>query len=143
MMKSILTYPFDVEYILSHRKKIKRQLLQELNSQSVLSKKIAVLGGSTTHDICLILELFLLNEGIQPDFYESEYNQYYQDAMFPNPALEQFAPDILYIHTSNRNIENYPDAGMNEDEIEELLAAETSKYTEMWDHLAEVYHCPI
>ncbi len=46
-------------------------------------KRIAVLGGSTTSDIVKTLELFLLNAGIEPTFYESEYAQYFQDAMFP------------------------------------------------------------
>ena len=81
-----LEYPFDAQYILLKKKKIKKDLLKE--SAGFLRKKVAILGGSTTSDIKLILELFLLNQGIQPEFYESEYNQYYQDAMFPNAELE-------------------------------------------------------
>lgn len=69
-----LEYPFDSEYVLKKSKKIKRQLLEE--GGNFLSKKIAVLGGSTTHDIIRVLEVFLLNQGIRPVFYESEYAQY-------------------------------------------------------------------
>ena len=68
-----LEYPFDSEYILKKSKKIRRQLLE--NGTVFLPKKIAVLGGSTTHDIVRILELFLLHHGIRPEFYESEYAQ--------------------------------------------------------------------
>ncbi len=136
-----LEYPFDAQYILLKKKKIKKDLLKE--SAGFLRKKVAILGGSTTSDFKLILELFLLNQGIQPEFYESEYNQYYQDAMFPNAELEQFAPDILYIHTSNRNISAYPMISNTAEEINRLLDGEMQKFTGIWDRLAAVYHCPI
>ena len=92
-----LEYPFDSEYILKNAKKLRRVLLAEEGAR--IRKKIAVLGGSTTHDIIRILELFLLHQGIEPEFYESEYGQYFQDAMFGNERLKDFAPDVIYIHT--------------------------------------------
>lgn len=135
-----LEYPFDNDYILKKKKSIKKQLLEKDN---FMEKNIAILGGSTTSDIKLILELFLLNQGIKPNFYESEYNQYYQDAMFPNPELEEFKPDIIYIHTTNRNITTYPIIGNSKEEVQELLSNEYNKFSNMWDRLAEVYNCPI
>lgn len=33
--------------------------------------------------------VFLPGYGIWPVFYESEYEQYWQDAMFPNPELAE------------------------------------------------------
>ena len=95
-----LEYPFDSEYILKKSKKIRRQLLE--SGTGFLYKKIAVLGGSTTHDIIRVLEVFLLQQGIRPQFYESEYAQYWQDVMFDNPELEAFQPDLIFIHTSGR-----------------------------------------
>ena len=97
-----LEYPFDSEYILKKSKKIRRQLLE--SGAGFLDKKIAVLGGSTTHDIIRVLEVFLLQQGIRPQFYESEYAQYWQDVMFDNPELVAFAPDLIYIHKSNRKV---------------------------------------
>ena len=102
-----LEYPFDNNYILQKKKTIKKELLN--SNKKFIDKKIAILGGSTTSNIKLIMELFLLNYGIRPEFYESEYNKYYEDAMFKNPELEEFKPDIIFIHTSNRNILNYPE----------------------------------
>ena len=97
-----LEYPFDGEYILKKKKSIKRTLIE--NKQKRIHVKIAVLGGSTTNDIKLVLELFLLNYGLEPEFYESEYDQFYEDVMFDNEKLRTFQPDIIYIHTSGRNI---------------------------------------
>ena len=73
-----LEYPFDVEYVMKKRKSIKRTLLTDGSSR--LKKKIAVFGGSTTNDIVVYLDLFLLNNGIEAEFYQSEYAQYWQDA---------------------------------------------------------------
>lgn len=140
MMKE-LEYPFDARYLLENKKRIRRKLLEE---QTVfLEKKIAILGGSTTDSIKHMLELFLLNYGIRPSFYESEYNRYYEDAMFPNAVLEDFAPDIIYIHTSNRNVTAYPQITDSSEHIENMIRLEIEKYTGIWDRLAEVYHCPI
>ncbi len=135
-----LEYPFDNEYILKKKKSLKKQLLENDN---FIEKNIAILGGSTTSDIKLILELFLLNQGIKPKFYESEYNQYYQDAMFPNSELEEFKPDIIYIHTTNRNITLYPTITNFKEEVENLLLNEYNKFSNMWDKLKSTYNCPI
>ncbi|MCR5501835.1 MAG: HAD-IIIC family phosphatase [Lachnospiraceae bacterium] len=136
-----LEYPFDPNYILEKKKKIRRELLEV--GGPFIDKKIAILGGSTTNDIRLILELFLLDQGIRPAFYESEYNRYYEDAMFPNPELEEFGPDVVYIHTTNRNITAYPAPGDDEKAVENLLLTEYEKFRKMWDRIFEVYRCPV
>ena len=64
-----LEYPFDSDYILKKSKRIRRELLAGRDAaaggKKFLKKKIAVLGGSTTHDIIRILDLFLLDQGIE------------------------------------------------------------------------------
>lgn len=136
-----LEYPFDSDYILKKKKAIKKQLLE--NSCGFIEKNIAILGGSTTSDIKLILELFLLNNGIRPNFYESEYNQFWQDAVFENKVLDEFKPDIIFIHTTNRNIINYPDINATKEETEKLLNEEYTRYYTMWESLFNKYNCPI
>lgn len=135
-----LEYPFDSQYLLRKRKSLKKELFK---SQYSTEKRIAVLGGSTTHDIIDMMELFLLNYGIKPSFYESEYGQYWQDAMFDNSELEEFKPDIIYIHTSNRNIHVYPDPAASTEEIDQMLEKQYGHFSAMWDHLQQKYHCPI
>lgn len=136
-----LEYPFDSEYILKKAKSIKKALLEEKTAR--IQKKVAVLGGSTTHDIVKVLELFLLHYGIEPRFYESEYAQYWQDAMFDNAELAAFAPDVIYIHTSNRNIQEYPQLSDTEEAVSALLDETYRHYEVMWDKLQKNYHCPI
>lgn len=137
-----LQYPFDCEYILKKSKSMKKQLLECEGSTRII-KKIAVLGGSTTHDIVRVLELFLLNQGIEPVFYESEYNNYWQDAMFGTKELRDLKPDFIYVHTSNRNITYYPEIKDGEEEIENKLSAQFEHFRLMWDKLRAEFDCPI
>ncbi len=138
-----LEYPFQSEYILKKRKSIKRALKEELEGKKCLVKKIAILGGSTTHDVKDMLELFLMNEGIVPQVYESEYNQFWQDVMFDNAELTEFAPDIIYIHTSSRNIRNFPGIQDSPEQVEALLEQEYQHFEVLWEKIASTYHCPI
>lgn len=140
-MFQALEYPFESEYILKKKKSIKKELLREKTKR--ITKKIAVLGGSTTHNIVEILELFLLNYGIEPIFYESEYAMYWQDAMFGNEELDSFQPDIIYIHTSNRNVVDYPLLSDTKEIIDDKRYQIKAHFTCMWDKLREKFACPI
>ncbi len=135
-------FPFDYDALTDHRKRTRRELINDGSKR--IKKNIAVLGGSTTNDIIKTLEVFLLAEGIEPTFYESEYNRFWQDAMFDNPELKEFAPDIIYIHTSYRNIASFlPEATESEEEIQARLEERFSYYEKMWKKLAAEYSCPI
>ena len=136
-----LNYPFDADLILKKKKSLKKLLLE--NSSKYIEKKIAILGGQTTQNIKLMLELFLLNYGIKPIFYESEYNQYYEDGFFPNKELEAFNPDIIYVCTCIRNINEFPVLSDDENTVEEKKKATISKFYGLWDAISQRYHCPI
>ncbi|MCM1144867.1 MAG: HAD-IIIC family phosphatase [Blautia sp.] len=137
-----LEYPFNPEYILKKRKSIKKSLLGQ-EGQQFLTKRIAILGGSTTHDLMEMMELFLLNVGIRPVFYESEYNQYWQDVMFDNPELVEFAPELIFIHTSTRNIKDFPAVQDSEEQIGMLLEAVYQPFEQMWEKIAKTYQCTV
>ena len=136
-----LEYPFDSEYIIKKRKSLRRSLLQDGSTR--LKKKIAVLGGSTTNDIVVYLDLFLLDQGIEAEFYQSEYAQYWQDAMFPGQELLDFRPDIVFIHTTNRNIQHYPAISDSPQQVQSLLQDEYDRFEAMWKNISETFHCPV
>lgn len=137
----ILEYPFDAEELIKKKKSIRKQLLAE--NKTYIDKKIAILGGETTRDIKLILELFLLNQGIRPEFYESEFNQWYEDGMFPNPELEAFAPDVIYVCTCIRNIGQFPVMADSREAVAAKLDGTYQKFAGLWQHLADAYHCTV
>ncbi len=137
-----LEYPFDAEKIIKKKKSLKKQFLTEEN-KNFIEKRIAILGGETTQNIKLILELFLLNNGINPVFYESEYGQYYEDGMFPNPKLEKFAPDIVYICTCIKNITEFPLISDSKEKVDFKRQVIIDKFYGLWDSVFEKYHCVI
>ncbi len=137
-----LSYPFDSSYILKKKRSIKKELLASGNGR--IKKKIAVLGGSTTNEIVNILELFLLDQGIEPEFYQSEYAQFWQDAVFGNEELSNFAPDIVYVHTTSRNLSLYDfNMSASEADINEMLENQYRHFEEVWTNVKEKFGCPV
>lgn len=137
----IFTYPVDSKQLLRKKLRIKKELLSQ--NISFIEKRIAVLGGSTTNEIVDQLELFLLNYGIKPTFYQSEYAQYWQDAVFGNEKLDGFQPDIVFIHTNWRNITTFPTTASTVEEANQLLDDQFAHFSVMWDKIAERYACPV
>ncbi|MDD3413737.1 MAG: HAD-IIIC family phosphatase [Lachnospiraceae bacterium] len=135
-----LEYPFDSSYLLQHKKSIKRQLLADSN---FLEKRIALLSGSTIGETKNILELFLLNQGIKPIFYEGQYDRFYEEVMFETDALIEFKPDIVYIHTTNKNIKEFPLPGESGEEVAKKLKQEFERYSSVWNKIQDTLHCPI
>lgn len=140
MVHRLLEYPFDPQLLIQKKKSIKRELLSAGN---FVEKRVAILGGSTTNEIKNMLELFLLNYGIKPRFYESEYGRYWQDAVFENAELNAFDPEVIYIHTSNRNIGRFPSMEDSQAAVNELLMEQYRRFETMWDKLLSKYCCPV
>lgn len=134
-------YPLDTEQLLRKKRRIRRELLAQ--NPHPLHKKIAILGGSTTNEVADQLGLFLLNYGIEAEFYQSEYGQYWQDAMFGTPELDEFRPDVIYIHTNWRNVEHFPTTADTPAQVDELLEAEYTRFETMWQALAQKFGCPV
>jgi FkbH-like protein len=133
MNLSSIFHETDNIFFIRKRKSIRKKLLSKKN---LIEKNIAILGGSNTSEVKNILELFLLDIGIKPNFYESQYNMYYEDSVFGNDKLNYFNPDVIYIHTSNVNITNYPKINDSNDFVNDLIDHEVGKYKKIWNSLA-------
>lgn len=138
----IFSYPIDCELLMRKQKSIKRELLAQKKAQ-YLPKRIAILNGSTTEEIKNILELFLLYAGIRPEFYESEYNKYYEDAVFENEQLDAFRPEIVVVFTSMVNLLYIPALEDTEEEVSKKLEKEYRRYEKIWTELESKYKCII
>lgn len=138
---NLLTYPFDAAVLRKRQKALCRELLGK--ETVFLEKRIAILGGSTTNMFRDFLELFLLDAGIRPVFYESEYAQYYEEAVFPNEALSKFEPDIIFIFTTSVNLKERPSAFETKEEAECRIGREYAHYQSIWEGLAARYHAVI
>lgn len=137
-----LNFPFDGKDIIRRRLALRKQLLADGCVR--VKKRIAVLGGSTTNHIVSALELFLLNFGIEPEFYLSEYNKFYEDAVFGNPELDSFDPDVIYIHTTSRNLTMLPESPAETAEtVQQKLNDQFAYFKQVWDSLKQHFSCPV
>ena len=127
-----LRFPITPANILRKRRALKRELLRQPN---LLPLRIAILGGSTTSEIKTTLELFLLAQGIQPTFYESGYNRYFEDVLFENPDLWKFKPDIVFIHTTWHNVSQFPEIMEPEAEVEQRVRREMARFGSLWEKI--------
>ncbi|WP_294158823.1 HAD family hydrolase [uncultured Selenomonas sp.] len=138
----MMQYPYDFDHMLRKQKSLRRELLAADDAQRI-EKRIAILGGSTTSVIRDMLELFLLDAGIRPVFYESEYDKYYEDAVFGNEVLDAFHPDIVLVLTSVVNLIERPALGDDAATVQEKLAREMVRYTAIWDALRARYQVSV
>ena len=105
--------------------------------------RVAVLGGSTTNEVVDLLELLLLNDGFRPEFWQSEYGRFYVDAVHDTAAIEAFKPDVVYVHTSVRNVQGFASVGATEEELASAVAVELSRFQAIWDSLEQKLGCVI
>lgn len=121
-----------MDELLLKRKSLRRRLSAAEGLQPV---RIAVLGGSTTNEVVDLLELHLLASGFRPEFYQSEYGRYFEDAVLDPEALLAFAPEIVYIHTSVLNLTSFPPACASAVELDACVRAEMERFRQMWSSL--------
>ncbi len=134
-------FPYSVEEILQKRLKIKKELLAKTNNFKEI--RIAVLSGSTINEIVNELEIFLIYHGLKPIFYCSAYNSFYNESLFPCKEFLDFRPDVIYIHTSWRNLVNLPSPAMSVDEYKESILLNKNRFLEIWNNLSKTFNCPI
>ncbi len=121
----------------------RRALRRELSGQPNLHPlRIAVLGGSTTSSLVELWELLLLAAGFAPVFHQSEYGRFYDDAVHDPQSLVDFRPDLVYIHTSCRNVPDVP-VNASQSEADELLEAHLGRFRAIWDALDQNLGCQV
>lgn len=134
-MKDIFSYPYDSGFLLRKQKSLRKEFKNDGIRR--IPVKIAILGGSTADAVRDQLELFLLNYGLEPSFYLSEYGQFRQDALFPPKELTDLAPDITYFHTTNRNIRRFPTLNDTPETAETLLEEEFGEFRALWESVRD------
>jgi FkbH-like protein len=127
-----MRFPVSPAEILRKRRSLRRDLIDQPN---LLPVRIAILGGSTTTEVRSILELFLLDHGLRPAFYESGYNRYSEDIQFQNQELVQFKPDIVFLHTTWQNVSQFPELLENDERVEQRIKEETARFEALWESI--------
>ena len=129
-----------IEDVLRSRRRLRREFAAKPGLKKI---RIAVLGGSTTNELVDLWELLLLAKGFEPTFQQSEYGLFYEEAVHNTEALAAFEPDIVFLHTSYRNIQHAPSIGATEEDFESAVKAEVDRFRSIWDALSAALSCQI
>jgi FkbH-like protein len=124
--------------LIRKRNSLRRELLERPN---LLAVRLAILGGSTTNEVTDFLELLLLDKGIRPFFWQSEYDKYFEEAVVDPSQLIKFRPDIVYIYTSSVNIQQFPPLDASESDLDEYSFRESARFAAIWNSLHERVVC--
>lgn len=135
----LLKYPFDLTALMRKRRTLRTELQKQ---PTALDARIALLGGSTTSELKDFLELFLLDAGIRPIFYESEYNKYEEDVLVEDAALRAFGPQVAIVHTTWINA-RLPEPFAPEEAIEAQVSAEVTRFEAIWSKLTGDLGCTV
>lgn len=140
-LKKLLTPPFDSLEIFKNLKLLLSGSLKKKDISKI--KKIAILGGSTTSHLKDLLNIFLLNNNISADFYEGQFQLYYEEVIYDVGKLKDFDPDIIWIHTSWRNIKKFPEMKCSLEEINSLIDSEFNFYKNIWESAQKKFSCTV
>jgi FkbH-like protein len=129
-----------LDILLRKRRSLRRELLTQSGLKDI---RIAVLGGTTTNELVDLLEVLLLSAGFRPEFYQSEYGRYYEDAVLEPQVIANFRPDVIYVHTCVLNIQTFPPISCSEEELPSYLENEIGRFRAVWNSLAANVGCQI
>lgn len=135
-----LSYPLDYPFIQRHQKKLRRELKARLSQPAM---RVAVLGGSTTQEVSNYIELFLLQAGVNVEIFESDYNRFYESALFDDGALKAFDPQIIYLHTSSVNVTGWPAVDSTQTSIDAFIGQLVHRFQSVWTALTEKFNASI
>jgi FkbH-like protein len=138
-LRNALIFPFDMNVILTKHAVLKN----ELENSGCISKRIAILGESTTAQLRNNLELFLLNRGIKPTFYESDFAQGRQDVLALKQELLDFNPELIFIHSNYFNIKKWPKVADSKETVDQLANEEYQSFRIIWERIIDSIKCPI
>lgn len=128
-----LQYPLDYQTISRKRLAIRRRLLEQSTKRRPI--RIAILGGVTTSEFKTLTELFLLKQGFEPVFHESEYGRFYEDGALENKSLEAFKPEIIIVFSHWRNLSRLPQSLEPDESVAELFQQELARFQTIWQNL--------
>lgn len=129
---------YSTDELLLKRRGIRRKLMEAVDLREI---RIAVLGGSTTNEVVDLVELFLLELRFKPVFHQTEYGRYHTDAVMSPEEIVAFKPDLIYVHTTVRNVERFPSMQTTEEELTALVSQEVGRFQQIWDSLEERIGC--
>jgi FkbH-like protein len=118
-------------------------ILQQVSSHAsrgVRRARVAILGSATTSLFLPIVKALSFRDRIDVECYEGLYGAFRQEILDPDSGLHRFAPDVVFIVPTWRDL-NLRSFGT--EQIDTLVEAAVGEYVTLWEALARHSHCHI
>jgi len=127
-------YPIDSSKILLNRRKLFTPLKNPKKQINV-----AVLGASTTDELCEQIKYFFYTKNISCRIFQSNFGQFMSESLDPSDELINFKPDFIYVHTSIKSLKIY-DVDLNNHA--DFVDSHIKDFNMMAESL-KLFNCPI
>ena len=114
--------------------------------EAVLPKQkfsLALLGSFTTTQLAQAIELALFAQGVAVELREADYGVYRQEILDPTSPLYEFAPKMVFLATSWRDLIRRPTVASSRQEVRDLVAAEVADWAALWRTAHQRLGCQI
>ena len=105
--------------------------------------RLAVLSSFTCDQLTQMIELFLFAGGVDAELYEAPYGVFRQEILLPESELYRFAPKVVFIATSWRDLSQLPELGEDVSSVGQRVAAEQGQWSALWETLHKRAGCQI
>jgi FkbH-like protein len=105
--------------------------------------RVAILGGPTTVQLRVLIEMFLAGEGIAAEIYEAEYGLFRQELLTTGSGLDAFRPNVVFLATSARDVTSYPALAQDAAAVAEIAEAEAADWVRLWDRARTAWNATV
>jgi len=120
-----------------------RKILQQAPESGKEALRIAVLGGPTTTQFVWLLQSFLQGSGVAAEVFEGEYGLFRQSILMPDPGLDAFRPQIVFLATNARDLPETALPATRREELDAQADEEAEQWRQLWRLANERWGCQI
>lgn len=120
-----------------------RRIMRKAPRPTAPSLRLAVVGGPTTTQLVWLIDAFLAAAGVEAEIWEGDYGVFRQAVLMPDPGLDAFQPQVLFMATGARDVGALPGFDMRGDEVEAMARQEFEEWSRLWQTAHGRWGCQI
>ncbi len=120
-----------------------RKIIARATSRTGTPLRLAVVGGPTTTQLVWLIDAFLAAAGIVAEFWEGEYGVFRQALLMPDPGLDAFRPQVIFIATGGRDVAERPTFAMPAAAVEAMAQRQFAEWRQLWNTAHQRWGCQI
>lgn len=139
-LRSLIIAKTDYTELLKWARRVEKQGLVLEDAPSL---KVAVLGSKNTQFFTQILKVSLMNQGIQPNIYEGEYDSIRYELLTQDSGLHRFKPDFLILLPDSSDLKIWPQILDEELTVDALVETHVQDQLALWNSILQDHPCVI